>query len=174
VPRHFCLPPGRPRTRACADSASKTRCGAGSVTRARILCSWTSSTVPRPSPEVDRWRCCSRFLGSKVETTKVPLRMRAAIVAALSVLVLGAHAAPALAAPTEQAAAQRVLELTNVERRNAGLGTLVLSAQLNDAAQGYAQVLAGSDCFAHTCGPVPDFGVRFRQAGYTGWNAIAE
>jgi uncharacterized protein YkwD len=83
--------------------------------------------------------------------------------------------ATAWAAPMDQAAAaQRVLELTNLERGNAGLGPLALSPQLNDAAQGYAQVLASGDCFSHTCGPVPDFGVRFREAGYTGWSGIAE
>jgi uncharacterized protein YkwD len=100
-------------------------------------------------------------------------RMRVLVLVAVCLAVVGVNVA--LAAPLEgPAAAQRVLELTNVERRNAGLGTLVLSPQLNDAAQGYAQVLAGGDCFAHTCGPVPDFGVRFRDAGYTGWSSIAE
>src|SRR5436305_1135458 len=59
-------------------------------------------------------------------------------------------------------------------QRQAGLASLVLSPQLNDAALGYAQVLASGDCFAHTCGPIPDFGVRFRDVGYTGWSAIAE
>src|SRR5689334_19895352 len=99
--------------------------------------------------------------------------MRVLGLVVLCLAVVGVNVAAA-AALDSAAAAQRVLEITNLERGKAGLAALVLSPQLNDAAQGYAQVLASGDCFAHTCGPVPDFGVRFRDAGYTGWSAIAE
>jgi uncharacterized protein YkwD len=68
----------------------------------------------------------------------------------------------------------RVLELTNGERQKAGLRPLTLSPELNDAAQNYSQVLATSGCFEHTCGPVTNFADRDRQAGYTGWLALAE
>ena len=101
--------------------------------------------------------------------------MRSALLIVCSFCLVVLRAAPVSAAPLDQAAAaQRVLDLTNTERRNVGLGALRLSPQLNDAAQSYSQVLAGSDCFAHTCGPVPDFAVRFQNAGYVGWSAIAE
>jgi uncharacterized protein YkwD len=70
--------------------------------------------------------------------------------------------------------AQRVVELTNVERRNAGLPALVVNWQLQDAAQAYSEVLATSDGFDHTCGPVPDFADRDDQAGYSDWTALGE
>lgn len=68
----------------------------------------------------------------------------------------------------------RVLELTNVERQKAGLPPLVLSSELNAAAQDYSVVLATTGCWAHTCGPVPDMADRIGRAGYQGWTAIAE
>jgi uncharacterized protein YkwD len=68
----------------------------------------------------------------------------------------------------------RVLDLTNAERQNAGLAPLSLSSELEDAAQSYSDVLASSDCFAHTCGPVTEVGERDAQAGYTGWSAVGE
>jgi len=56
------------------------------------------------------------------------------------------------AAPNEAADGMvaRVLDLTNAQRRQAGLGPLSLSSQLSDAAQKYSQVLASSGCFEHT------------------------
>jgi Cysteine-rich secretory protein family len=68
----------------------------------------------------------------------------------------------------------RVIELTNAERQKAGLSPLAAQANLMSAAQGYAGVLASGTCFAHTCGPVPDFSDRATQAGYSSWNALAE
>jgi uncharacterized protein YkwD len=72
------------------------------------------------------------------------------------------------------ASVARVLELTNLERQNAGVPPLTLSSELTAAAQGYSQVLAESGCFAHTCGPVPRFTDRIGLAGYTGFAAVAE
>jgi len=81
----------------------------------------------------------------------------------------------AAAAPDEQASfTAKVLDLTNAERKSAGLAPLSLSRELADAAQNYSQVLASSDCFAHTCGPVPDFADRDDQAGYNDWKLIGE
>jgi uncharacterized protein YkwD len=68
----------------------------------------------------------------------------------------------------------RVVELTNVERQNAGLAPLTLEPSLTQAAQDYAGVLASSNCFAHTCGAVPDFSQRVANAGYSGWMALGE
>ena len=91
----------------------------------------------------------------------------------LGVCVL--HTPHVLAAPQDQpVVVSRVLDLTNIERQKAGLGPLALSTQLNDAAQGYSQVLASGACFEHTCGPVPRFENRVGQAGYNGWNALGE
>jgi uncharacterized protein YkwD len=68
----------------------------------------------------------------------------------------------------------RVLELTNIERQNAGLAPLALNPQLSDAALSYSEVLASGTCFEHSCGAVPNFADRLGQVGYTGWAAIAE
>jgi uncharacterized protein YkwD len=68
----------------------------------------------------------------------------------------------------------RALELTNTERHKNGLASLALSAELGQAAHAYSAVLASSGCFAHDCGPVPDFGDRIGRAGYTNWTAIGE
>jgi uncharacterized protein YkwD len=80
----------------------------------------------------------------------------------------------AAAAPADQDAfIGRVLDLTNAERQKAGLAPLTLSAELQ-AAQGYSEVLAASDCFGHTCGPVPDLGERDSEAGYGEWTYVGE
>jgi uncharacterized protein YkwD len=81
----------------------------------------------------------------------------------------------AAAEPVDEVSfAARVLELTNAERQNAGLAPLELSPALQDAARGYSEVLANSNCFDHTCGPVPNFAERDGQAGYTDWTDIGE
>jgi uncharacterized protein YkwD len=101
--------------------------------------------------------------------------MRLACVTVASIFALVVQVGTASAAGVDQAAyAQRVLELTNAERERAGLGPLLLSTQLNEAAQRYTEVLASGDCFAHTCGPVPEFSVRIRDTGYAGSRMLAE
>ena len=67
-----------------------------------------------------------------------------------------------------------MVELTNAERAAAGLAPLTASPQLSDAARAYAGILAGGDCFAHTCGPVPGLADRGERAGYTGWTSLGE
>jgi uncharacterized protein YkwD len=80
----------------------------------------------------------------------------------------------ATAAPDMNATLIRVLELTNIERQKVGAPPLRLSVELNIAAQAYSQVLASSDCFAHTCGPVPEMADRMGRAGYQNWTALGE
>jgi uncharacterized protein YkwD len=88
--------------------------------------------------------------------------------------VLARAPLPAAAALDPTASLARVLELTNQERHKAGVPPLAVSSELSNAAQAYSVVLATSDCFAHTCGPVPDVAERAGQAGYHGWTAIGE
>jgi uncharacterized protein YkwD len=93
----------------------------------------------------------------------------------LVAVLLSLHVGVAAAAPQDDAGyIARVLDLTNAERQKAGLPPLAFNAQLGTAAQNYSQVLASTGCFEHTCGSVPDFGDRDRQAGYNGWSAIGE
>src|SRR5262249_36010218 len=81
----------------------------------------------------------------------------------------------AAAAPDQQSSfAEKVLDLTNAQRPSGGLAPVFTSPELADAAPAYQQVLALADCFAHKCGPVPDFGDRDGQAGYNGWTTIGE
>jgi uncharacterized protein YkwD len=81
----------------------------------------------------------------------------------------------AAAAPADQSTfVSRVLDLTNAERQKAGLAPLTLSRELAEAAQTYSEVLASGNCFAHTCGGVPNVTERDAQAGYDGWIFIGE
>jgi uncharacterized protein YkwD len=102
--------------------------------------------------------------------------MRALIVTLLALALVGSHAAAAFAEPAAGNGqfAQRVLELTNAERQKNGLAPLVMNDSLTLAAQSYTEVLASGDCFAHTCGPEPDFSSRIQGTGYVGWSALAE
>jgi len=68
----------------------------------------------------------------------------------------------------------RVVQLSNVERQKAGLQPLVKNMQLAIAAQQYAELLAGSYCIGHECGPVPDIAGRDERAGYVNWTAVGE
>ena len=96
--------------------------------------------------------------------------------AAVTLLTTGAVAAQQTPTdpPSQASAVSRVLILTNAERNKAGLPPLVLSRDLQIAAQSYADVLASSGCFEHTCGPVPNLADRDALAGYAGWWSIGE
>lgn len=97
--------------------------------------------------------------------------------ALLGGLLLLISPATAWAAPTASPTdghVGRVVELTNAERAKAGLAPLAEHAALSSAAQTYSEVLASSDCFAHTCGPVPNLVARGEQAGYIGWLFLGE
>jgi uncharacterized protein YkwD len=101
--------------------------------------------------------------------------MRRALTSCLVLVPMLFSAAVASAEPANDSHfVGRVLELTNVERQNAGLAPLNWNPQLQDAAQTYSEVLASSGCFAHTCGPVPNFADRDGQAGYSDWSSIGE
>lgn len=89
-------------------------------------------------------------------------------------------AAPVAAAAPVQEPAQsaegvaRVVHLVNIERTRAGLGPVTANPRLAAAAQTYAEILASTDCFAHTCGPVPVLSDRIDLAGYSGWSRVGE
>ena len=68
----------------------------------------------------------------------------------------------------------RVLQLTNEERARAGLQPLVANPQLMHAAQGYSDLMAGTGCFSHGCGPTPELARRLEAAGYEGWSNVGE
>lgn len=67
-----------------------------------------------------------------------------------------------------------MVDLTNQQRREAGLDPLRVSGDLMEAAESYAQTMAETDCFGHHCGPVPDQVKRVEQAGYTEWSHLGE
>jgi uncharacterized protein YkwD len=108
----------------------------------------------------------------------VTLRRLARVLAAgvLASLPLLRSPLPAMAAAPADAPAlaNRVVELTNIERQKAGLPPLTVNVQLSQAAQRYSDVLATDACFAHTCGPLPEMTQRDAQVGYDGWTAIGE
>jgi len=90
-------------------------------------------------------------------------------------VALALLATPLLALPASaDTTADAVIQLTNVQRQNAGLLPLVANASLMQDAQAYAQVMASTNCFGHSCGSTPDFAQRASNAGYTGWTSLAE
>ncbi len=100
--------------------------------------------------------------------------MRSVAICFLLVLAIAPVSNVAAAPADRDTFTSRVLDLTNAERANAGLPPLTLSPELQDAAQSYSDVLASSGCFAHTCGPMPDFSSRDEAAGYTDWTSLGE
>jgi uncharacterized protein YkwD len=102
------------------------------------------------------------------------MRLAIVTVSVTSLFVLQAGLVSAAPNDATDTLAARVLDLTNSQRHQAGLGPLTLSAQLSAAAQKYSQVLASSGCFEHTCGPVPNFIDRIGQTGYSGWTSLGE
>jgi len=104
------------------------------------------------------------------------MSLRAVLSSALIATGLLLGRVPTLASADAQhdATVARVLELTNLERQKVGADPLVLSPELNSAAQSYSEVLATTGCFEHTCGPVPDMADRIVQSGFEGWTALAE
>jgi uncharacterized protein YkwD len=91
----------------------------------------------------------------------------------------GAPSGPAPAAPDAgplppDAAGARLVELLNAERASAGLAPLSPHPALSLAAQGFAEALAGSDCFGPGCGPNSPLSGRVEAAGYVSWTALTE
>jgi uncharacterized protein YkwD len=68
----------------------------------------------------------------------------------------------------------RVVELTNAERMKAGAPPLALEPRLSQAAQGYVELMAGTGCFSHSCGPLPELGQRAEVVAYTRWMILGE
>jgi uncharacterized protein YkwD len=61
---------------------------------------------------------------------------------------------------------QQVLDLTNVQRQQAGLASLTLNQNLNASAQAHTNDMAFNDFFAHTGSNGSSFADRVRSAGY--------
>lgn len=75
--------------------------------------------------------------------------------------------------PPSNSIAQRVLDLTNLERSRAGVGPLRLNAQLNAAAQAHTDLMVRYNRLDHQLPGEPSLGDRISQAGYR-WSGIAE
>lgn len=90
------------------------------------------------------------------------------LIAALLALLIGPFF---LSSPSPTSAAydapSQVIALVNAQRRQAGLAPLSINPNLTAAARSYANVLATSGCFSHSCGA--DMGSRVRWAGYSSW-----
>ncbi len=64
---------------------------------------------------------------------------------------------------------QRVLDLTNIQRRQVGLQSLTLNTQLNAVAQSYSQSMAIDDFFSHTGADGSSMSDRVDATGYQYW-----
>jgi hypothetical protein len=103
---------------------------------------------------------------------KVALLARAALaVAASCFVVLGASPAHAAAIP---GAADQVLGLVNQERARAGLSPLTMDAQLNSAAQNYAEAMGSTGVYAHNGADGSTPLSRMNAAGFPGTGAWGE
>jgi uncharacterized protein YkwD len=106
-------------------------------------------------------------------TRSAVIALLVVVLAGIGPATLGPGPADAQGSATDPVAA-RVVELTNAERQQAGLGPLGINPQLSLAAQRYAEAMASSGCFSHTCAPEPELAKRAEGAGYTPWGALAE
>lgn len=102
-------------------------------------------------------------------------------------LAPGALPAPAVAAPTtgvqdvvptrllvQRLLEDRVLALTNVERRKHGCSSLRANAHLRTSARGHTATMALHDLMSHQLPGEPYFSKRITRAGYRGWTLVAE
>jgi uncharacterized protein YkwD len=97
----------------------------------------------------------------------------ALLVASTLVVALAGQVTLAATLPVNHAQfVQRVIDLVNVERQQAGLAPLTVNAALTQSAQNYSAVLVDSGCFGHSCGTTLD--QRLDQVGYTDRAAWAE
>jgi uncharacterized protein YkwD len=62
----------------------------------------------------------------------------------------------------------------NQERAKQGLPPLAWHSALAAAAGSYAQTMASTNCFSHTCPPVTDMVQRDVNAGYFPWRSLGE
>jgi len=74
----------------------------------------------------------------------------------------------------QRALLDRVIQLTNAERKKKDLPSLKQNEYLMKAAQEYAGVLAPGPCFEHDCPPVPEPWNRALNAGYTNFSRLGE
>ena len=68
----------------------------------------------------------------------------------------------------------RVLALTNVERRKHGCPTLRANTYLRKSARGHTVTMAAHDLMSHQLPGEPYFSRRITRAGYRGWSSVAE
>lgn len=68
----------------------------------------------------------------------------------------------------------RVLLLTNIERRKHGCGPLRPNAALRKSARGHTVTMALNNLMSHQLPGEPFFSKRITRAGYTGWSLVAE
>lgn len=68
----------------------------------------------------------------------------------------------------------RVLALTNIERRKHGCGPLRPNAALRKSARGHTVTMALNNLMSHQLPGEPFFSKRITRAGYTGWSLVAE
>jgi uncharacterized protein YkwD len=118
--------------------------------------------APRNAPSVSRGRT---FLHNAIAGL---------VITASTFVALGAAPA-ALADSPNPPLMDQVVALTNQQRAAAGLGQLSVNPSLTQAAQSYADLMTSTGCFAHTCGPQPDFTQRILTAGYSSnWTNLGE
>lgn len=115
-------------------------------------------------------------------------RLVACILLGLALCMTASPADPAVATPTttprdqvaaprllvQRALEDRVLSLTNVERRKHGCPSLRANGYLRKSARGHTTTMALHNLMSHQLPGEPYFSKRITRAGYTGWTLVAE
>ncbi|GHF27439.1 hypothetical protein GCM10010218_05500 [Streptomyces mashuensis] len=105
-------------------------------------------------------------------TARLVIATAAAGVAGILAWAPAAQAAPAAAVP-QDGARQKITDLVNKERHEAGCAPVRLNDQLNLAAQRHSDDMANRHFFSHTNPDGPGPGKRITAAGYR-WTAYGE
>lgn len=96
------------------------------------------------------------------------------LAAALSLSLLGARANGPSKGSAKTAFVEKVLELTNLQRKKAGLTPLVLQMKLSESAEWKAEDMASHNYFDHMDRPGHDYTDRAHEFGYEDWTYLGE
>jgi len=162
---------------SATTGSSVTVTGTGWPARANVVLTWDGGTSGIAQVRANRYGKFSTAvtIPSSAAAGGHTLAARAGSVSASVSLTVQAPAPAPAPTPAPGGTLQtRVHELVNAERARVGVAPLTVHSALTNAAQSYAELMAGTNCFSHTCGSVPNFADRITAAGYTGWRTVAE
>lgn len=165
---------GFPRTTAVVLTWDGATAGMPSVRTGRDGSFWVRLTIPRNASAGGHTVQASAG-GMQASTSVEVTSANAPPATATTAPAPPATATTAPAPPTSDTSYRgRLLTLVNEARAREGLSPVSANDALNRAAQSYAETMRDTNCFSHTCQPVPDFVRRAELAGYSPWRTLGE